>query len=70
MDFVWLSRWQPQLLALLRIVTGLLFLLRPLLLHDVALAARPALEKILAHSSALPRGPRGPSGAARSRFRL
>jgi putative oxidoreductase len=26
MDFVWLSRWQPQLLALLRIVTGLLFL--------------------------------------------
>jgi putative oxidoreductase len=26
MDFIWLSRWQPQLLALLRIVTGLLFL--------------------------------------------
>ena len=26
MDFTWLSRWQPQLLALLRIVTGLLFL--------------------------------------------
>jgi len=26
MDFVWLSRWQPQLLALLRIFTGLLFL--------------------------------------------
>jgi putative oxidoreductase len=26
MDFVWLSRSQPQLLALLRIVTGLLFL--------------------------------------------
>lgn len=26
MDFIWLSRWQPQLHALLRIVTGLLFL--------------------------------------------
>jgi putative oxidoreductase len=26
MDFTWLSRWQPQLLALLRIVVGLLFL--------------------------------------------
>ena len=26
MEFAWLSRWQPQLLALLRIVTGLLFL--------------------------------------------
>jgi len=26
MDFTWLSRWQPQLHALLRIVTGLLFL--------------------------------------------
>ena len=26
MEFIWLSRWQPQLLALLRIVTGLLFL--------------------------------------------
>jgi putative oxidoreductase len=26
MDFRWLSRWQPQILALLRIVTGLLFL--------------------------------------------
>lgn len=26
MDFVWLSRWQPKLLALLRIFTGLLFL--------------------------------------------
>jgi putative oxidoreductase len=26
MDFIWLSRWQPKLLALLRIVTGLLFL--------------------------------------------
>src|SRR4051794_14095331 len=25
MEFTWLSRWQPQLLALLRIVTGLLF---------------------------------------------
>jgi putative oxidoreductase len=25
-EFTWLSRWQPQLLALLRIVTGLLFL--------------------------------------------
>ena len=26
MDLPWLSRWHPQLLALLRIVTGLLFL--------------------------------------------
>jgi putative oxidoreductase len=26
MQFTWLSRWQPQILALLRIVTGLLFL--------------------------------------------
>jgi putative oxidoreductase len=26
MDFTWLSRWQPQLLAILRIVAGLLFL--------------------------------------------
>ena len=26
MDFVWLSRWQPQLLAILRIITALLFL--------------------------------------------
>jgi putative oxidoreductase len=26
MDLPWLSRWQPQLLALLRIVSGLLFL--------------------------------------------
>ena len=26
MELPWLSRWQPQLLALLRVVTGLLFL--------------------------------------------
>ena len=26
MEFNWLSRWQPQVLAILRIVTGLLFL--------------------------------------------
>ena len=26
MDFAWLGRWQPQLLAVLRIVTALLFL--------------------------------------------
>src|SRR3569833_1114345 len=26
MDLPWLARWQPQMLALLRIVTGLLFL--------------------------------------------
>jgi putative oxidoreductase len=26
MEFTWLSRWQPQLLAILRIVIGLLFL--------------------------------------------
>jgi putative oxidoreductase len=26
MNFTWLSRWQPQLLAILRMVTGLLFL--------------------------------------------
>src|SRR5215469_7349490 len=26
MEFTWLSRWQPQLLGILRIVVGLLFL--------------------------------------------
>jgi putative oxidoreductase len=26
MEFTWLSRWQPQLLAVLRIIAGLLFL--------------------------------------------
>ena len=26
MEFTWLSRWQPQILAILRIVAGLLFL--------------------------------------------
>ena len=26
MEFTWFSRWQPQVLAILRIVTGLLFL--------------------------------------------
>ena len=26
MELTWLQRWQPQLLAILRIVTGLLFL--------------------------------------------
>ena len=26
MEFTWLSRWQPQLLAVLRIITALLFL--------------------------------------------
>ncbi|MFL6752990.1 MAG: DoxX family protein [Sphingomicrobium sp.] len=26
MEFTWLSRWQPQILAILRIVVGLLFL--------------------------------------------
>ena len=26
MDFTWLSRWQPQLHAILRIITGLLFM--------------------------------------------
>jgi putative oxidoreductase len=26
MNFIWISRWQPQLLAVLRIVVGLLFL--------------------------------------------
>src|SRR2546423_6068712 len=30
MEFTWLSRWQPQLLAVLRIVTALLFLQHPL----------------------------------------
>ena len=30
MEFTWLSRWQPQLLAILRIVTALLFLQHPL----------------------------------------
>jgi uncharacterized membrane protein YphA (DoxX/SURF4 family) len=26
MEFTWLSRWQPQLLAILRIVVALLFI--------------------------------------------
>jgi putative oxidoreductase len=26
MQFTWLWRWQPQMLAMLRIITGLLFL--------------------------------------------
>jgi putative oxidoreductase len=30
MQFTWLSRWQPQMLAILRIVTALLFLQHPL----------------------------------------
>jgi putative oxidoreductase len=30
MQFTWFSRWQPQLLAILRIVTALLFLQHPL----------------------------------------
>ena len=29
MEFTWLSRWQPQLLAALRIIVGLLFLAHP-----------------------------------------
>jgi len=29
MELPWLSRWQPQLLAILRIMTGLLFLSHP-----------------------------------------
>ena len=29
MEFTWLSRWQPQLLSLLRIVTALLYLQHP-----------------------------------------
>jgi putative oxidoreductase len=30
MNFTWLSRWQPQLLAVLRMVTALLYLQHPL----------------------------------------
>ena len=54
MEFTWLSRWQPQLLALLRIVTGLLFL-------------EHGLVQILRFSGAVPGSPAADVAACRRR---
>ena len=50
MDLPWLSRWQPQLLAVLRIVVGLLFLEHaPIKLFGFpgAVAGAPAVADLL-----------------------
>jgi putative oxidoreductase len=47
MEFTWLSRWQPQLLALLRIVTGLLFLEHALIkLAGFPPGGKPGLQEV------------------------
>jgi len=47
MDFAWLSRWQPQLLAILRIVTGLLFLEHALIkLAGFPPGGKPGLQEV------------------------
>jgi putative oxidoreductase len=47
MEFIWLSRWQPQLLALLRIVTGLLFLEHALIkLAGFPPGGKPGLQEV------------------------
>ena len=47
MDFTWLSRWQPQLLAVLRIVTGLLFLEHALIkLAGFPPGGKPGLQDV------------------------
>jgi len=47
MEFTWLSRWQPQLLALLRIVTGLLFLEHALIkLAGFPPGGQPGLQQV------------------------
>lgn len=47
MDFTWLSRWQPQLLAVLRIVTALLFLQHALIkLFGFPPGGQPGLQPI------------------------
>jgi len=47
MQFTWLSRWQPQLLAVLRIVTGLLFLEHALIkLAGFPPGGKPGLQEV------------------------
>jgi putative oxidoreductase len=47
MEFTWLSRWQPQLLAILRIVTGLLFLEHALIkLMGFPPGGKPGLQDV------------------------
>jgi putative oxidoreductase len=47
MHFTWLSRWQPQLLAILRIVTGLLFLEHALIkLLGFPPGGKPGLQEV------------------------
>jgi putative oxidoreductase len=47
MEFTWLQRWQPQLLAILRIVTGLLFLEHALIkLAGFPPGGKPGLQEV------------------------
>jgi len=47
LEFTWLSRWQPQLLAILRIVTALLFLQHSLIkLFGFPPGAQPGLQPV------------------------
>jgi putative oxidoreductase len=47
MEFTWLSRWQPQLLAILRIVVGLLFLEHALIkLTGFPPGGKPGLQDV------------------------
>jgi putative oxidoreductase len=47
MNFTWLSRWQPQLLAILRIVVGLLFLEHALIkLFGFPPGGKPGLQDV------------------------
>ena len=47
MEFTWLQRWQPQLLAILRIVAGLLFLEHALIkLAGFPPGGKPGLQEV------------------------
>jgi putative oxidoreductase len=47
MDFTWLSRWQPQMLAIFRIVVGLLFLEHALIkLAGFPAGGKPGLQEV------------------------
>ena len=47
MEFTWLQRWQPQLLAILRIVVGLLFLEHALIkLAGFPPGGKPGLQEV------------------------
>jgi putative oxidoreductase len=47
MEFTWLQRWHPQLLAILRIVTGLLFLEHALIkLAGFPPGGKPGLQEV------------------------